>query len=148
MAVTIVGDGGSGAGAPSITDGYALPGDDEPEESTPPGGADPVVTFLPALDPTPMGWKERGWYLGPHGEFGGALFDRNGNVGPTIWVDGGVVGGWGQRPGGEVAFTLLEPVPSDARELIANEAESLTEWLGGEVVMPRFPTPLQRELAC
>ena len=31
---------------------------------------------VPALDPTVMGWKERGWYLGPHKE---ALFDTNGN---------------------------------------------------------------------
>ena len=29
-------------------------------------------------------------------------FDRMGNAGPTIWVDGRVVGGWAQTPDGEV----------------------------------------------
>ena len=37
------------------------------------------VAFLPGLDATTMGWKERDWYLGPHGP---TLFDRNGNAGP------------------------------------------------------------------
>ena len=56
----------------------------------------PWVAFLPSLDPTVMGWKERDWYLGDHGA---ALFDRNGNAGPTIWADGRVIGGWVQTDG-------------------------------------------------
>ncbi|MCB1018161.1 MAG: AlkZ family DNA glycosylase, partial [Acidimicrobiales bacterium] len=46
---------------------------------------DPWVALLPALDPTPMGWKARDWYLGAHRA---RLFDRNGNIGPTAWSDG------------------------------------------------------------
>ena len=41
---------------------------------------------------------ERDWYLGPHKA---ALFDRNGNIGPTIWWDGRIVGGWAQRRDGD-----------------------------------------------
>ena len=59
--------------------------------------ASPWIAFLPGLDPTTMGWKQRSWYLGDHGAFGASVFDRNGNAGPTIWVDGRVVGGWAQR---------------------------------------------------
>ena len=69
--------------------------------------AKPWVALLPSLDPTTMGWKERDWYLGDHGP---ALFDRNGNAGPTVWVDGRIVGGWAQRATGEVVYELLEDV--------------------------------------
>ena len=58
--------------------------DAEPVE--PPG---PWVALLPALDPTAMGWKGRDFYLCPHRD---RLFDRNGNVGPTAWNDGRIVG--------------------------------------------------------
>src|SRR5205814_250594 len=45
----------------------------------------PWVALLPALDPTVMGWVDRGWFLGPHAA---ALFDRTGNAGPTVWYSG------------------------------------------------------------
>lgn len=103
----------------------------------------PSAVLLPALDPTTMGWKERGWYLGPHAP---VLFDTNGNAGPTVWWDGCVVGGWAQRKNGELAFRLLEDVGADAVESIESEAQRLSAWLG-EARSPRFPTPLQRELS-
>ncbi|MEX2529348.1 MAG: winged helix DNA-binding domain-containing protein [Gemmatimonadota bacterium] len=121
--------------------GMVLPGD-EAEES---GGFElPVVALLPALDPTIMGWKARNWYLGSHAD---ALFDRNGNAGPTIWVDGRVVGGWGCLPSGGVGYRLLESVGREAERAVAEEAAALTSWLAGEVVLPRFRTPLEKELA-
>ncbi len=49
--------------------------------------------------------------LGPHRE---RLFDVNGNAGPTVWVDGRIVGGWAQRDEGEVAFSLLQDVGAEA----------------------------------
>jgi hypothetical protein len=115
---------------------------DDDLDDTPPAG-DPVA-LLPALDPTIMGWKERGWYLGPHR---GPLFDRNGNAGPTVWVGGRAVGAWSQRAGGEVVTRLLEPVDADAVDRIDAAAERLTAWMDGIRVIPRFPTPLDRELA-
>jgi hypothetical protein len=102
------------------------------------------VALLPGLDPTVLGWKERDWYLGGHAA---RLFDRNGNAGPTVWADGRVVGGWGQRPDGVVAVELLEPVDTSVTKAVAREAAALTEWLAGTVVTPRFRTPLEREIA-
>jgi winged helix DNA-binding protein len=118
--------------------GLALPGDLEPESEP-----EPWVAFLPSLDPTVMGWKERDWYLGEHAP---ALFDRNGNAGPTVWWNGRVVGGWAGRKDGYVASRLLEDVGADAVRLIEAEAERLQSWLGETKVTPRFATPLAKEL--
>jgi hypothetical protein len=104
----------------------------------------PWVALLPALDPTPMGWTARDWYLGGHGA---ALFDRSGNVGPTVWSDGRIIGGWGQRRDGEVMFRLLEDAGREKVAAISAEAERLTTWLGKVRVTPRFRTPLERELS-
>ena len=114
------------------------------------GDADPVpepepwVALLPALDPTVMGWVARDWYLGPHAA---ALFDRSGNPGPTVWADGRIVGGWVQRADGRVAFRLLEQVPATTRKRVAAAAADLEEWLGDARVVPKFRTPLERELS-
>jgi hypothetical protein len=118
--------------------GVALP-DDLDSEAQP----DPWAALLPGLDPTVMGWKERGWYLGDHGP---ALFDRNGNAGPTVWWNGRIVGGWAGRQDGEIAFRLLEDVGADAVSAIEAEAERLQSWLAGAKVTPRFATPLAKEL--
>ena len=69
------------------------------------------MALLPVLDPTVMGWKERGFYLGPHGP---ALFDRNGNAGTTAWVDGRIVGCWVQDAEGvvHVDCSRRSPLPS------------------------------------
>lgn len=119
--------------------GYVLPDDLEPVDAPP-----PWVALLPSLDPTTMGWKERDWYLGPHAP---RLFDRNGNAGQTVWVEGRVVGGWGQAPTGEVRWQLLEEVGAEAESEIGRRAGELEEWLAGRVVSARFPSPLDRELA-
>lgn len=104
----------------------------------------PWAGLLPALDPTLMGWTDRRWFLGEHGP---ALFDRSGNAGPTVWWDGRVVGGWAQRPGGEVVFRLLEDPGADAITAIEAETERLAAWIGAVRVTPRFRTPLERELS-
>jgi DNA glycosylase AlkZ-like len=109
--------------------------------------ADPAehwVALLPALDPTAMGWSERSWYLGPHGP---ALFDRSGNIGPTIWADGRIVGGWAQRPTGEIACRLFDDVGRDVTAEVESRAAQLAEWIGAVRVTPRFRTPLERALS-
>lgn len=111
-------------------------------EATP--APEPWVALLPSLDSTTMGWQQRGWYLGDHGK---ALFDTNGNAGPTLWWDGRIVGGWAQRKSGEVVFRLLEDMGRETTEAVDVEAARLTGWLGDVRVTPRFPTPLLRELA-
>lgn len=103
----------------------------------------PWVALLPALDPTTMGWQSRDWYLGDHKA---ALFDTNGNAGPTIWVDGRIVGGWAIRPSGAVVMKQLEDVGREVLAAIEAEAARLTEWLSGVSSVPRFPTPLYKEL--
>ncbi len=108
-----------------------------------PAAAPAVSALLPALDPTPMGWQSRAWYLDPHTA---RLFDRTGNVGPTVWWAGRVVGGWAQRPSGEVVYRLLEDIGADAADAVAAEAAALESWLGPARVTPRFRTPLEREL--
>lgn len=100
--------------------------------------------LLPALDPTVMGWSDRSWFLGPHAK---SLFDVNGNAGPTIWLNGQVVGGWAQRPDGEIAIRLLEDVGAAAITLIEAEAERVGTWLAGVRVIPRFRTPTERDLS-
>ena len=127
----------------SEVDMDGLPGVVLTDDVAPEPAAEPWVALLPSLDPTTMGWKERDWYLGGHR---GALFDTNGNAGPTVWCDGRIVGGWAQRASGEVAFELLEEVGGDAGDAIAAEAARLEMWLGDVRVTPRFPTPLQRRL--
>lgn len=120
------------------TTGLALTDDLEPTPEP-----EPWAALLPALDPTPMGWQSRDWYLGDHGP---ALFDRNGNVGPTIWWNGHIVGGWAQRADGEIVWRLLEDVGADATAAISAEAERLRAWYGEVRPIPRFRTPLEREL--
>jgi hypothetical protein len=102
------------------------------------------VALLPGLDPTVMGWKDRGWYLGEHGS---ALFDHNGNAGPTVWADGRVVGGWIQHPSGEIAVKLLERVDARTRSAIDVEQERLQAWLGDVRVTPRFRSPIEQALS-
>ena len=119
--------------------GYVLPGDLGPVDE-----ADPWVALLPGLDPTVMGWKERAWYLGDHAS---DLFDRNGNAGPTVWVNGRVVGAWEQTEEGEIAVELFGRLGAATRKLVDAERESLRSWLGDVRIRTRFATPLGRELA-
>ena len=113
-------------------------------EQLPASAVPACAALLPALDPTPMGWQSREWFLGPHGP---ALFDRTGNVGPTAWWEGRVVGGWAQRASGEVVVRFLEDVGSDAVTAVQAEASLLESWLGELRVTPRFRTPLEREIS-
>ena len=119
--------------------GLVLADDDEPPEDV-----EPTVVLLPALDPTPMGWKQRDWFLPADPT---PLYDAYGNVGPTVWWDGEVVGGWAVRPDGTVATALLTDRGDDARRAVDASAAVLTERLGGTVVVPSFRTPLERRLS-
>jgi len=120
------------------TPGVALPDDLAPVPVQ-----EPYAALLPGLDPTTMGWQDRGWYLGPHAK---ALFDTNGNAGPTVWWDGRVVGGWAQRKSGEVVLRFLEDEGAEAVTAAEEQAARLQEWLGPARITPRFRTPLEREL--
>jgi hypothetical protein len=124
----------------STGDGYVLPDDVEPI-----GEPEPWAALLPALDSTPMGWQARGWHLPDHHR--SRLFDTTGNVGPTVWWNGSVVGGWAQRADGELVWELVEDVGTEAAAAIAREADRVAVRLAGVRVIPRFRTPLEKELA-
>jgi len=119
--------------------GWVLPDDLEPELA-----GEPWVSLLPGLDPTPMGWVDRTWFLGPYVP---AVFDRTGNIGPSVWSDGRIVGGWAQRKNGTIAYKLLEDVGAEAERAVESAAHELGRWLGPVRVTPRFRTPLERELS-
>ena len=75
------------------TPGIDLP----PDESDGVGGDDaqpPGAALLPALDATAMGWKHREWYLAVEPD---AIFDRGGNIGPSVWWDGEIIGSLGRH---------------------------------------------------
>ncbi|MFZ2012713.1 MAG: winged helix DNA-binding domain-containing protein [Nocardioides sp.] len=117
--------------------GWVLPDDLDPV-------ADPGdwAALLPSLDPTTMGWKDRGWHLGPHAD---RVFDRNGNAGPTAWWNGRIVGAWCQRDDGEVLVVPAEDLPARARRALDAKAAELTAWLDGDVVRSIYLSPLARE---
>ncbi|MGX9889738.1 winged helix DNA-binding domain-containing protein [Streptomyces sp. NPDC002276] len=123
--------------------GYVAAGELDP----PTGPAEPWAALLPALDPTAMGWQHRDWYLAP--ELRPALFDYSGNVGPTVWWNGRVVGSWAQRPDGEIVWRVLDrtDVGREAEAAIGEAAERLRGWVGATRVTPRFRTPVERELS-
>ncbi|MEV0491240.1 winged helix DNA-binding domain-containing protein [Streptomyces atratus] len=119
--------------------GWISPGDTEPEPAL-----EPWAALLPALDPSAMGWADRGFHL--PAEHRAALFDRAGNIGPTVWWNGEIVGGWAQRADGEPVWRLLSDVGREATAAIEAEASRLSEWVGETRITPRFRTPLEREL--
>ncbi|PZT80433.1 MULTISPECIES: winged helix DNA-binding domain-containing protein [unclassified Streptomyces] len=118
---------------------WVAPGDTEPEPAPAPWAA-----LLPALDPSGMGWADRAFHL--PAEHRAALFDRSGNIGPTVWWNGRIVGGWAQRGDGEPVWRLLTDPGAEATSAIETEASRLASWVGDARVTPRFRTPLEREL--
>lgn len=121
-------------------EGHALPDDLAPLPEP-----DPWAALLPSLDPTPMGWQQRDWYLPAAHRT--ELVDRSGNIGPTVWWNGRVVGGWAQHPDGRLVWEALEPLPHTATAAIDAEAARLAGWLRTARVTPRFRTALERRLA-
>jgi hypothetical protein len=120
------------------TAGWVLADDAELSETPPPGAA-----LLPALDPTPMGWKERTWFLPDDPS---PLYDAYGNAGPTVWWGGEVVGGWAVRSDGTLATHLLVDRGQECATAVQAAAAALEPRLEGAAVVPSFPTPLERSL--
>lgn len=120
--------------------GHALPADLEA-----PAPTEDWAALLPALDPTAMGWRHRDWYL--DGGHVCQLFDTNGNIGPSVWWNGRIVGGWAQRPDGEIVTELLTPgLGRSARAAVGAQAERLAAFFGDVRIRPSFRTPLERRL--
>jgi winged helix DNA-binding protein len=123
-----------------------MPGIVLSEDREPCLAAEAWAALLPALDSTPMGWSQRDWFLGDHGP---KLFDRTGNIGPTVWWDGRIVGGWAQDSAGQIVCRFLEDVGSDAAAAVDAAAARLAVTLGSSRLTPRTRgrTWLEQELA-
>jgi hypothetical protein len=74
------------------------------------------------------------------------VFDRNGNAGPTIWVDGRVVGAWMQTPTGEIRTEYAVDVPAAARAAVDAEAQRLRGAAGETRFTVRFLSPGHRAM--
>lgn len=103
----------------------------------------PSAALLPSLDSTAMGWKHRHWYS--PAETAG-LYDNRGNIGPTIWWDGQIVGVWASTVGG-IRIRLLEDIGLEAEDAISVAAADLEQKLGGTVVTPSIRVPLEQCLS-
>ncbi|MEO6501337.1 MAG: winged helix DNA-binding domain-containing protein [Jatrophihabitantaceae bacterium] len=120
--------------------GYLLPEDLEPAPEPQPWAA-----LLPALDSTPMGWHQREWFLGEHGPL---LFDGFGNIGPSLWWNGAIVGGWAHDRNGEIVVRFLQDVGSEAVAAAQAQADLLAGRLGSVrlTARTRGKTWLEQEL--
>jgi len=114
-----------------------------PDDTDPVDVPEPTAALLPALDPTPMGWKQRDWFLPADPA---PLYDPYGNVGPTLWWAGEVVGGWAVRKDGTVATRVLVDRGAEAARALEAAARRLQPRMEGAAVTPSFPTPLEKEL--
>jgi hypothetical protein len=103
----------------------------------------PRATLLPTLDATPMGWKQRDWFFSADPRM---LFDTRGNIGPTVWWNGQVIGGWAIAPDGEIRTALLTDHGAAAASAVDRAAHRLQTRLRGCVVSTSLAIPLQRQL--
>jgi hypothetical protein len=127
-----------------LGDEYFVLGD-ESQRLTNHGPTDePYVSLLPGLDPYIMGYRDRRRFLGE--EHRAKVFDRAGNAVPTVWVNGRVVGAWGQQQNGKVVQGLFERIGTQAQAILTEEARRLEVFLAGEVLPQRCHTPFTRAL--
>jgi hypothetical protein len=104
---------------------------------------EPWVAVLPGLDPTIMGWKQRDWYLPDTSR---EVFDSAGNGGPSLWVDGRVVGAWAQTKDGAIHTHYFERVAAGRRREIDRRIEELKSWIGDTRFTVRFPGEIHARL--
>ncbi|MGH3350313.1 MAG: winged helix DNA-binding domain-containing protein [Nocardioides sp.] len=121
--------------------GFVLP--DDPIATSPEPEIEPWAALVPTLDPTVMGWKERGFYL--DGEDVAYLFDSNGNAGNTVWWDGRIVGAWAQDDDGRVHPIVRHDIGETGMRALETEAARLTEWLDGVVIVNVYKSRQMKE---
>ena len=117
--------------------GWVLPNDTIDLEQ--PAEHEPWVALLPTLDPTTMGWRQREFYL--DAEHTPYLFDRAGNGGTTVWVNGRIAGCWVQDERERVVPVIMAEASRDERRLIDIEVTRLDEFVGGEHIHNVFASP-------
>ncbi len=103
----------------------------------------PVACLLPALDPTPMGWRHRGWFTAVDPAL---IYDRAGNIGPTIWWNGELIGAWASTADG-IRTEIVADRGQQAASAVEQAGARLHDRLDGAVVVPAARTPLERHLS-
>lgn len=106
-------------------DGEAL--FDLPDAPRPDGGTPAPARLMAMWDSTLLAYADRGRVIPP--EYRPLVIRRNGDVLPTLLVDGRVAGVW--RPTAEgVEATAFHPLPAAAWDELGAEAAALTAFLG------------------
>lgn len=105
--------------------------------------AEPVVCLLPSLDPTPMGWRHRDWFTAVDPAL---VYDSAGNIGPTVWWDGALIGSWASTPTG-IRTKIVADRGAQAAAEVERAAAHLHQRLNGDVITPAARTPLERQLS-
>ncbi|MFH9610325.1 winged helix DNA-binding domain-containing protein [Streptomyces sp. NPDC017448] len=100
---------------------FDLPGSPRPDAATP---APPRLMAM--WDSVLLAYADRGRVLPP--AYRRTVIRANGDVLPTLLVDGYVAGVWRPVPGG-VEATAFHPLPEEVWEALAAEARSLTAFL-------------------
>jgi Winged helix DNA-binding domain len=131
---------------PAEVDLDGVPGVMLADDLEPLAEVEPWAALLPGLDTTPMGWRYRDWFLGAHAA---RLVDQTGNIGPSLWWDGRIVGGWAQDRDGQIVCRFVEDVGADAVAAADAAAERLAKSVGTVRLAPRTRgrTWLEQELA-
>jgi hypothetical protein len=106
--------------------------------------AEPCSFLLPALDPYVMAYPDRRRFLAD--EHRDKIIERAGNAVPTVWANGRIVGAWGHRRDGSIAYCLFEKVGGDALSALGVEISRLVDFLAGEVIAARYYTPFTKAM--
>lgn len=109
----------------------------------PPPPEEPVAALLPCLDPTPMGWRHRDWFTAIDPAL---IYDAAGNIGPTIWWDGELIGSWASTSSG-IRTEIVADKGQEAAAAVERAAARLQDRLDGTTVTPAVRTPLERRLS-
>jgi hypothetical protein len=109
----------------------------------PPPPEDPAAVLLPCLDPTPMGWRHRDWFTAIHPAL---IYDTAGNIGPTIWWDGELIGSWASTSTG-IRTKIVADRGQEAAAAVERAAARIQDGLDGTTVTPAVRTPLERRLS-
>lgn len=112
-------------------------------DATPVTPTEPVACLLPCLDPTPMGWKHRDWFTAVDTTH---IYDQAGNIGPTLWWNGEIIGSWARTPGG-IRTHILADRGQQAAAAVDAAAADLHARLNGANVVPAIRTACERHLS-
>lgn len=90
-----------------------------------------------------MGWTQREWLLGIDRRH---LYDRAGNIGPTLWWDDEIIGSWAVTPTGDIRTGVVADRGTEADRAIEDAAAQIHDRLDGATATPAARTPLEQSL--